>query len=178
MVENLQLAYFYSSLIIHVIRFGVVSSGSLANDGDSNNRARQLFWERFHKLYKLKFNNLDYFIIAEKNDFSLNNQLIVIVKQIKGPKAEEKLKFAQIVRYSNFVSVYEGFETAGNYFTSFEFIPLSLSQLVNNDILTILYVVSILKQVSITLPTLRKLIKCRSYTDFNIFIVKGYIIVS
>lgn len=104
-------------------------------------------WACYNELYSLQFGTSVYFPIAERKQFSPEDNPLCIVKSFSGANAKECIQSVQRIRHQQFVQALDFFFVQEEYFVVFEYMPLSLAEVAGNLLMDDLRLASIMGQV-------------------------------
>jgi hypothetical protein len=104
-------------------------------------------WEYYDRLFKLRFGDSDYFTVAEGSKIDPNESPVVLVKTFGASKQDDLVSHIQEIQHERFVNVKEFFQEKGICYVFFEFMPLSVAEIMGHPLMTEIRLASILGQV-------------------------------
>jgi hypothetical protein len=106
-------------------------------------------WNKYRKVFKLQFGDDQYYnTVAQKKDASPDGQFpLALMRNFLEPRDDHQTQLIPRTNHPNSVSLKEIFDIDGVSTASYEFMPLSLSEVAGNPLLEELDLASILGQV-------------------------------
>ncbi|KAK7214120.1 hypothetical protein V2G26_021298 [Clonostachys chloroleuca] len=99
-------------------------------------------------MVKLQFGDSEYFTVAERSTDSPHESPVVLLKEFSGFKQDDRIRFIQQqTQCEHFVKIRDIFLDESLCFFAFEFMPLSIADIMGNPLMNELRLASILGQV-------------------------------
>lgn len=103
-------------------------------------------WDKYNPAFKIQFGGEESYTVAERErePKSEDGTRLALVKQVRDLKSNE---FTRVVEHACIVACQDVFHKAGHFYIVYSFMPLSLSQLQANPLLTEKSLAAILRQI-------------------------------
>lgn len=103
-------------------------------------------WDNYEKLFQLQFGAGEYVVVCEKLSGERGKSKLAMIQTLSGPNIERQMQLLQCLEHPNIVPLQSRFLDT-SHFAEFEFMPLSLVEIMANPLLNELRLASILGQV-------------------------------
>lgn len=123
------------------------STASLLPTGQPGETLSQSYGDKYRDVFELQYGCGNYITVAQKINPIPDEPTLVAIKKLGGDSAEAQLKSIKKIRHGSFLACHDVFRVQDFYIITFEFLQLSLGEIVGNPRLDELKLASILGQV-------------------------------